>query len=180
MHTVTQRIVGALKLDNAIYEEIEHDPAATRQAAILVAVIALIGALISAGLHSGNIITAFLGQLVSTYVAWLAWAVVLWLIGTKVFKAEADVPEMLRVTGFAYAPALLSAIPCVNVLVFFWLLATGFIAARAGLDLDNAKTVITILLGLLALIAVMMVITIPLGIGAALMNPGGLGVPATP
>ena len=90
---------------------------------------------------------------------------------------------MLRVIGFAYAPSLFSAIPCVNFFVLFWLLATGFVAVRAGLDLDNTKTAITIVLGVAAVFAVMMAILIPLGIGAALMggmNGAMQGVPVAP
>ena len=172
MQTMTQRVIGALKLDTATYEEVEHDPNAMRQAVILVAVAALLSGLIGAGLHADNFVTGLLGQLVSTFVGWLVWAFVIWLVGTKLFAAEADLPEMLRVTGFAYAPALFSAIPCVNVLVFFWMLATGFVAVRAGLDLDNGKTIVTIVVGLVAVVAVMMAILIPLGLAGALL--GGL------
>jgi hypothetical protein len=170
MQTMMQRVIGALKLDSATYEEVEHDPAALQQAAILVGVAAVVSGLISAGLHTDNFITSLLGQLVSTFVGWLVWAFVMWLIGTKLFGAQADVPEMLRVTGFAYAPAIFSAIPCVNILVLFWMLATGFVAVRAGLDLDNTKTLVTIVLGMVVMVVVMMAILIPLGIGAALLG----------
>jgi hypothetical protein len=172
MQTMTQRVVGALKLDVATYEEIEHDPAALRQAAILVGVIALVSGLVGGLLNTDNFLAAVIGQLVSAFVGWLVWSVVIWLIGTKVFHGQADLPEMLRVLGFAYAPSVFSALPCINVLVLFWLLATGFVAVRAGLDLDNAQTAFTIILGVIAVVVVTVVIMIPLGLGAALM--GGL------
>ena len=124
-----------------------------------------------------------LGQVASTFVGWIVWAVVTWLIGTKIFNGQATLPEMLRVIGFAYAPSLFAAIPCVGILTFFWLMATGFVAVRAGLDLDNTKTAVTIVLGIMALFAVMMAILIPLGIGSALMggmNGAMQGVPAAP
>ena len=183
MQTMMQRVIGAMKLDAATYEEVEHDPDATRQAAMLVAAVALIGGLISGAMHADNFATSLLGQVASTFVGWLVWAVVTWLIGTKVFNGQATLPEMLRVIGFAYAPSLFSAIPCVNFFVLFWLLATGFVAVRAGLDLDNTKTAITIVLGAAAVVAVMMAILIPLGIGAALMggmNGAMQGVPVAP
>ena len=183
MQTMMQRVIGAMKLDAATYEEVEHDPDATRQAAMLVTAVALIGGLISGAMHADNFATSLLGQVASTFVGWLVWAVVTWLIGTKVFNGQATLPEMLRVIGFAYAPSLFSAIPCVNFFVLFWLLATGFVAVRAGLDLDNTKTAITIILGVAAVFAVMMAILIPLGIGAALMggmNGAMQGVPVAP
>jgi hypothetical protein len=172
MATMTQRVIGALKLDAATYEEVEHDPAALQQAAILVAVIAVVSGVIGGALNADHFLTALLGNVFSAFAGWLVWSVVIWLIGTKIFEGQADLPEMLRVLGFAYAPAIFSAIPCVNVLVALWLLATGFVAIRAGLDLDNAKTVVTIVFGVIAVIVVTIVIAIPLGIAGALA--GGL------
>jgi hypothetical protein len=174
VHTMVQRVIGALKLDVATYEEVEHDPAATWQAAILVAIIAIVSGLISGVLNADNFLTAVIASVFSGVAGWLVWSVVMWFIGTKVFKGEAELPEMLRVLGFAYAPALFMPIPCVNLLVLLWLLATGFVAVRAGLDLDNTKTLVTIVLGVIAVIAVSMAIAIPLGIGAALTG-GTLG-----
>ncbi len=183
MKTMMQRVIGALKLDAPTYEEIEHDPAATQQAAILVAVVALLSGLASGAMNSDTFSTNLIGQVASTFAGWLVWSVVTWLIGTKVFNGEATLPEMLRVIGFAYAPSLFAVIPCVGVLTFFWLMATGFVAVRAGLDLDNTKTAVTIILGIIAVVAVMMAILIPLGLGAALLSGAGgamQGVPTAP
>lgn len=183
MKTMVQRVIGALKLDAATYEEIEHDPAANRQAVILVAIVAVLGGLANGAMHADAFGTNLIGNILGTFAGWLVWSVVTWLIGTKVFNGEATLPEMMRVIGFAYAPSLLAVIPCVGLLTFFWLMATGFVAVRAGLDLDNTKTFVTIILGIGAVIAVMLAIFIPLGIGAALMSGAGgamQGVPTAP
>lgn len=98
-------------------------------------------------------IGAALTALIGAFVAWLVWSAVTYFIGTRLFEGKADMGEMLRVIGFAQAPRLLnifSFIPCLGALLslaaWIWAIAAGFIAIRQGLDLDNAKTLITILL----------------------------------
>ena len=44
------RIIGVLRLDAATYEEIEADESATSQAAIVVAIVAVVGGLVGAGI----------------------------------------------------------------------------------------------------------------------------------
>jgi hypothetical protein len=69
-------------------------------------------------------------------------------VGTNLFGGKATVDEMLRVIGFAYAPQMLSIIPCIGGLVgWIWSLIAGFIAIRQGLDLDNTKAFLTVLVG---------------------------------
>lgn len=170
MHTLQQRAIGALMLNTAIYEEIEDDPGALQQAAMLVAIVALVSGLIGGAMNSGHFLTGLVGHLLSTLVGWVVWGVVIWLVGTRIFDAEAEAPEVLRVIGFAYAPALFSAFPCIGPLVMLWLLATGFFATRAVLDLDNAETVVTLVVSLVAYAIVMLAILIPLGLGQALLG----------
>lgn len=97
----------------------------------------------------GAALTALLGA----FVAWLVWSAATYFIGTRLFQGQATMGEMLRVIGFAQAPRLLavfSFIPCLGAILSFvawiWALVAGFIAVRQGLDLDNAKTLVTIVL----------------------------------
>jgi hypothetical protein len=74
---------------------------------------------------------------------------------------------MLRVIGFSYAPQFLAIIPCVGGIIgAIWSLIAGFIGVRQGLDVDNTKAFLTILIGFLFFIA-----------GSAIINliVGGLG-----
>lgn len=144
-------IPGVFKLDPNTFEQIEHDQSATSQAAIIVALIALLsgfgsgfGALISGRSFFGN----FLSSFVWVFVGWLLWSVVTYFVGTTLFKGQATLDEMLRVIGFAYAPQCLAIIPCVGWLIgLIWSLAAAFIAIRQGLDLDNMKAFFTIAIG---------------------------------
>jgi hypothetical protein len=144
-------IPGVFKLDPNTFEEIEHNQSATSQAAMVVAIIALlsgfgsgVGALVSGNNFFGNFISSFAW----VFIGWLLWSVVTYFVGTTFFKGQATLDEMLRVIGFAYAPQCLAIIPCVGWLIgLVWSLAAGFIAVRQGLDLDNMKALITIAIG---------------------------------
>jgi hypothetical protein len=150
------RILGVFKLDVKTFEEIEHDTSLTLPAAIIVLVVSLVSGL-GNGLFNGFIhrsfFSGFLGSLIGVLLGWLLWSAVTWFVGTRFFKGEADLGQMLRVIGFAYSPMILSIIPCVGGLIgIIWAIAAGFIAIRQGLDLDDMKAFLTVVVGALAYI----------------------------
>jgi hypothetical protein len=151
-----QRIIGVLKLDVNTFEEIEHDSNATGQAAIVVLIVSLVAAIGSgagASIGGGSFLTSFLTTLIWTFIGWVIWSAVTYFVGTSIFHGQADMGEMLRVIGFAYAPQILGIIPCIGWIVgAVWTLVAGFIAIRQGLDLDNTKTFLTIVIGFLVYI----------------------------
>jgi hypothetical protein len=148
-----QRIIGVFKLDVNTFEEIEHDPAATGQAATVVGIVALLGALgsgLAANLGGGNFLSSFLSTLIWTFIGWIVWSGITYVVGTSLFGGVADMGEMLRVIGFAYAPQILGIVPCIGWVVgMIWSLVAGFVAVRQGLDLDNVKAFLTIVIGFL-------------------------------
>ena len=146
-----ERVIGVFKLDVNVFEEIEHDQGATGQAATIVAIVALLAALgsgIGASFSDGNFFLSFISTLIWTFVGWIVWSAVTYFVGTSLFGGVADMGEMLRVIGFAFAPQILGIIPCIGGLVGgIWSLIAGFVAVRQGLDLDNTKAFLTILIG---------------------------------
>jgi hypothetical protein len=167
------RIMGVLKLDVATFEEIEHDQSALSEAAIIVAVVALLTG-IGEGIGATNFVTAFLAALVWAFVGWIIWAAVTYFVGTSLFGGQADMGEMLRVLGYAQAPrvlGILSGIPCVGliigVIVWVWSLAAAFIAIRQGLDIDNIKALLTVAVGWLVVFIGSFVISLIMGGAAA-------------
>jgi hypothetical protein len=145
------RIIGVFKLDVKTFEEIEHNTGLTMAAAVIVVLVSLVSG-VGNGLFNTfrdkSFFSGFLGSLISVIVGWLIWSAVTWFVGTRLFKGEADLGQMLRVIGFAYLPMLLSIIPCVgSVIGIIWTLIAGFIAIRQGLDLDNSKAFLTVLIG---------------------------------
>jgi hypothetical protein len=103
---------------------------------------------------------------------------VVYFVGTRFLGGTATYGELLRTLGFAETPSILlilSFIPILgglaSLVALVWRLVAGFIATRQALDLDNMRTLIAILLGLVALVVV---VTIVGAIAAALFGAGVL------
>jgi hypothetical protein len=156
-----QRMIGVLKLDVNTFEEIEHDQGATTQAATVV-IIAAIASGIGTGITSGGFVRGFLGAAIGALVGWFLWAAISFFIGTRFMGGEADLNEMLRVVGFAYTPQILGIIPWLGVpfIASLWSLIAGFIAVRQGLDLDNMKAALTVILGILPYLIIQTILNI--------------------
>jgi len=169
-----ERIKGVFKLDVPTFEEIEHDTNATSQAAIIVAIVAFLSAIgsgLMAAYNQTGFLGSFIGTLIWTFVGWFLWALVSWFVGTKFFGGQATIDEMLRVIGFSYSPQFLAVIPCVGGIIGgIWSLIAGFIGVRQGLDLDNTKAFLTILIGFLFFIAGSLVINMIVGGLGSLVN----------
>jgi hypothetical protein len=162
------RVIGVFKLDIDTFEEIEHDPEATMQAVMIVGVVAIIsaiGSVIGAVIGDSSIFGSFFSSLVWTFVGWFLWSAVTYFVGTSMFNGKATLDEMLRVVGFAYAPQVLSIIPCFGWVVgSVWSLVAGFVAVRQGLDLDNTNACLTVFVGFFAYAAGFFILGI-LGLG---------------
>lgn len=172
------RLIGVFTLNANTFEDIEHDTSATTQAIIVVTIVAVIGSLgnlwaLLAGNFTGAIL-GFLGSLISIFIGWAAWAFATFFIGTSIFGGKADFGEMLRVTGFAYAPQVLGIIPCVGWIIgILWTAAAMFVAVRQGLDLDNGKTIFTVIIG--AIVAIIIVLAVGFVVGLITGGAGMLG-----
>ncbi len=145
------RVIGVFKLDSKTFEEIENNTSLTLYAAIIVALVALVsgvGTGISRAIFGGSVLGGFFGSIFGTFLGWIIWAAITWFVGTRFFGGKADLPEMLRVIGFAFIPLFLTIIPCIgSVIGGIWALIAGFVAIRQGLDLDNTKTFLTVVVG---------------------------------
>lgn len=168
------RIIGVFKLDVNTFEEVEHDQNATTQAALIVAVVAVIAALgsgLGASMSDSSFVGSFFGTLVWTFVGWLLWSAVSYFVGTTFFGGKADLGEMLRVIGFAFAPQILGIIPCFGAIVgAIWSLVAGFVAVRQGLDVDNTKAFFTIAVGFIVYILGMWLISTLVGGATSLLG----------
>jgi hypothetical protein len=154
-----QHIIGVFKLNSQTFETIEKDTSLTGSAALIVVIVSILS-----GLGNGffntfsdqSFFRGFIGGVLAVLLGWLLWSALTWFVGTRLFKGQADLGEMLRVIGFAYSPQILSIIPCIGGIIgAIWTLAAGFVAVRQGLDLDNTKTFMTIAVGFVAYLALM-------------------------
>jgi hypothetical protein len=152
-NTFTQRLIGALALDAAVYEDVEADRSATGQALLVVLVSSL-----AAGIGSRGLVgTSFQGILfisILALMAWATWAFVTLQIGGRLLpepQTSVDVGELLRTTGFAATPGLfriLGIMPAATIPVFaisaIWMLAAMIVAVRQALDYQSTGRAIAV------------------------------------
>lgn len=140
-----ERLLGALRLDASVYDEVEHDAGALPQAAGVVALAAVCAGVGSAGAGGAGLV----GAVVGAGIGWLVGAAVIWLVGVRLMEHSSDYPELLRTIGFASAPQLLLVLaaipllgPIVRVAVVFWGLAAYVVAVREALDVQTGRAVL--------------------------------------
>jgi hypothetical protein len=163
-----------IKLDFPVFKDIESDPKATTEAAIVVAAASVLSAIGSAA-GSQRPVMAFLGGVVSGVVGWIVWSYVSHFAGGVLYKSQGTFESMLRVIGYATAPQLLgilNIIPCIG-----WIgglvggilaLIASIMAIREGLDLDTGQAIIVALVGFFALLLVSIIVGSIFGVGAAI------------
>jgi hypothetical protein len=175
-------MIRAAKLDVNLYEEVEADTTANKQALLAVVLVSLatgIGTGIGGLVTKGGLwfIWGLLTGLVSSIVGWLAWSFLTYILGTKVFKGpqtSATWGELLRTIGFSNSPGILrffSFIPFVGGVIAFaasiWSLIAGVIAVRQALDFTTGRAIATCIVGWIVYMVIVFLITILLvGAGA--------------
>jgi hypothetical protein len=153
--SMLERMKRAALLDAHAYEEVEADRQATGQAAAVVAIAAVSQGIGASALGGPGIA----GAVVVSLLGWLAWSGVTYLIGDKLLGGTATWGELLRALGFAQAPGALGALALlpllggvVRLVLAIWILIAGIIAIRQALDFSTGKAILTALLGWLALV----------------------------
>jgi hypothetical protein len=158
MADFAQRMIGAARLQPAIYEEVEADKRATGQALTIVILSSIATGLGLA--HTSNIVSLIAGAL-AALLGWVIWAAFTYVIGTKLLpepQTRSDMGELLRTTGFASTPGifhLLNRLPAmgniVSLLVSLWMLVAMVIAVRQALDYKSTVRAVGVcLIGWLA------------------------------
>ena len=153
MTKLVRRLIGAAALDPATFEEVEGDAGATTQAFAVVLAVSLafgFGSRAFGATDWGAV--AFFSAL--ALVAWAAWALVTFEIGTRILpgsETHADVGELLRTIGFATAPGLLQvlgAVPGLTLPMFvmtnLWMLAAMIVAVRQALDYSSTGRAVAV------------------------------------
>lgn len=140
------RMLGAALLRSETFEEVERDGGATIQAllvVIIVTVAGIVGAILST-VEDVDVARSLGVGIISGVASWAIWALITWLVGTKLLKTqatEADWGQLARTTGFAQTPRILnvlSFIPVVGAIIllvtFIWSFVAMMIAVRQALD----------------------------------------------
>ena len=98
VRAITDRMIGALRLEDTAYEEIEADTTATGQAAFIVVASSLFAAMGNALLRGGEVNAGFLVA-IAQLVGWALNAWIAYLIGTKLIpgpKTRSNWGEIAR------------------------------------------------------------------------------------
>lgn len=141
MSSFADRVVGALKADVRIFEEIEADKEALVPALGVVAATAVASGI--GALGEGGVIGLVVG-IVAALIGWVISSALIYFVGVHVMPeptTKADVPEVMRVLGFAAAPGLLrvfTIIPFLGILIslaiLVWQIYVSVVAVRQVLD----------------------------------------------
>ena len=174
MASLGDRMIRAAKLDKNLYEEVEADTGATRQAMLVVVLSSVAAGIGSAG--GGGLIGLLVGAL-AALAAWYIWAFLTYFIGTRLLpesQTKADVGQLLRTTGFSSSPGLLrilGILPGFTGIVFLvcavWMLVAMIIAVRQALDYHGTGRAIAVcLIGWVVQVVIIGLVMMFLGIGA--------------
>ncbi len=139
MTSFPERMIGAAKLNVAIYEEVEADGTATGQAMGVVLLSSL-----AAGVGSAALGVGVIASVLAALLSWVIWAFLTYLVGTRLLpepQTHADMGQMMRTLGFAQSPGVLRILggvpgigPLLLAVVSVWMLVAMVIAVRQALD----------------------------------------------
>ena len=120
VNSLIQRLKRLAMLDTTVFDEVKGDTNSTIPAIVVVAVATLLSGIggwlwfLSQSYHakSGEFLlkSAIIGSILSIIVWAIGWLGVTYVMLTQVFRARADVNELIRVMGFAAAPLALTVV----------------------------------------------------------------------
>jgi hypothetical protein len=145
---ILDRANWVIRLDHTVYREIANDPAATVEAAVVVAAVALASGLGAATDSFGRAILAILGA----FISWAIFSFFTYFFGKNIFgtpTTQANTETLLRTQGYARAPGVLAVfgiIPILGWIVAFvaWIISliTAIYAIRETLGISTGRAII--------------------------------------
>lgn len=168
---LTDRMIGAAKLDVPTYEAIEHDLDGTSQALIVVILAAVAGAIGSLrDVSVGGIVFGLL----SAVLGWIIYSGMAYFVGTRLVpssETSATPGELLRTLGFAQTPNLLAVFgfvpilgPLVALVGSIWTLVCSIVAIRQSLEMSTGRAIVVAILAAIILIIVLSIIAAIIGV----------------
>ena len=152
-----QRSVAIARLDVPTFEEVEADHTSTPEAGSVVVAASVIG---SIGTLFVNGFGGFIAFILINIIGWFIWAWLSAFIAEKVFDVQTtDTGEMLRTTGYAYAPRALGLIPFLGFIGAIWSLVAIVIGMRQAAEMTTTQAIITAVIGFLPAIIAMFIVT---------------------
>ena len=136
-----QRMIGAAMLRTGTYEEVEADTSATKQAMLVVVLVAVASGIGNFG--SGGVLGLVFG-IAAALAGWAFWAWITYYVGTTILRTpetDANWGQLARTLGYAQSPGIFKVfgfVPVIGPVVFsiasLWQLIAVVIAIRQALD----------------------------------------------
>jgi hypothetical protein len=165
--SITDRMLGALRLDAATYEEVEADPKATGEAAFVVVASSLVAAA-GFALRLGGTVNAGFLQIIAELIGWAFYAWCAYLVGVKLIpgpQTKSSWGEIARTLGYATTPRFLLflvVIPGLGGLVItvvrIWILLGTIVALRSALDCGTVRAIVVAVLASIVQVIIVAVI----------------------
>ena len=153
MTTFANRILGAMRLDPRVYEEVEANRGTMPQAVAIVLLASVAGGVGLVDVHAPDLM-ALITQSVGALLGWVSWALLMYSVGTWFLpepQTRADAGELLRTLAFAGAPGLLrifGVIPGVGLAIYaiasIWMLLAMIVAVRQALDFTSTRRAVAV------------------------------------
>ncbi len=153
---ILNRAIRVAKLELPVYREIARDANATKEAAVVVAVVALASGIGALSDSFGSVVVAVLGA----FIGWVVFAGMTYFFGKNIFgspSTQVDVESLLRTQGYAQAPGVLAFFGFIPVLGWIaalvggiWGIVTAVVAIRETLVIGTGRAIIV---GIIAAIA---------------------------
>jgi hypothetical protein len=172
-HTMIDRLIGALRLQAATYEEVEADQKATGEAAFVVVATSLVSGAVNGVLTGAS--SGFFGAL-GSFLGWAFYAWIAYIVGVKLFpgpQTKSNWGEIARTLGYANAARFLIIFELVpglqaitRTVAGLWVLVATIVALRSALDVSTGRA---IWIAIASAIGQLIVIAVALTIAGALI-----------
>jgi hypothetical protein len=162
--SITDRMLGALRLQTDVYEEVEADQKATGEAAFIVVATSLVSGAVNGVLTGAS--SGFLGAL-GSFLGWAFYAWIAYIVGVKLFpgpETKSSWGELARTLGYANTARFLIIFELVpglraitRTVVAIWVLVATVVALRSALDITTGRAIVVAIasaLGQLVIIAI--------------------------
>jgi hypothetical protein len=170
--SMTDRMLGALRLQTATYEEIEADPKGTGEAAFIIVATSLVSGAVNGVLTGAS--SGFFGA-IGSFLGWAFYAWIAYIVGVKLFPGKdtkSSWGEIARTLGYANTPRFLIIFELVpglaavtRTVVGLWVLVATIVALRSALDISTGRAIwiaIASAIGQLIVIAVALTMAVNL------------------
>jgi len=166
--SIIDRMLGALRLQDDVYEEVEADQKATGEAAFIIVATSLVSGAVNGVLTGAS--SGFFGAL-GSLLGWAFYAWVAYIVGVKLFpgpQTKSSWGELARTLGYANTARFLIVFELVpglqaitRTVVAIWVLVATVVALRAALDITTGRAIwIAIASAIAQLIVIAIALTI--------------------